>query len=155
MKPGFLAVGIAVSLIARPVTMSAQAASTYDENALRVESHFGDARLVRGQQGVLVGKLGNFHVIDLAGIVKSSPNAVAEARKFQKDYIPGAMFVGAGVAAFGAYLGVSRIGDANGLITYGLWLGSLSSIVYGGGRMHNAYNALARSIWWYNHDLSK
>ncbi|MFN2637020.1 MAG: hypothetical protein ABR585_08340 [Gemmatimonadaceae bacterium] len=155
MRARILAVMVVASMIARPMAMNAQATSSYNDNALRVESHFGDARLVRGEQGILVGKLGNFRVIDLASIVKSSPNAVVEAKKFQKDYLPGAMFAGLGLAAFGAYLGVSRIPDVNGLITYGLWMGGLTLIVYGGGRMHNAYNALSRSIWWYNHDLAK
>src|SRR6476660_1198860 len=109
MKALILVAAILPALITRPAAMNAQETTSYNDNALRVESHFGDARLVRGEGGVLVGKLGNFRVIDLASIVKSSPNAVAEARKFQKDYIPGAIFAAAGLATFGAYLGVSRI----------------------------------------------
>jgi hypothetical protein len=135
--------------------MNGQETSSYDANALRVEYDFGDARLVRGEQGTVIGKLGNFRVIDLASIVKSSPNAVLEAKKFQKDYIPGSMFAATGLAAIGANIGISRIPGVNGLITYGLWMGGLALAIYGGGRMQNAANALAKSIWWYNHDLSK
>jgi hypothetical protein len=55
----------------------------------------------------------------------------------------------------GLALGVSRIEGVNPFITSGLTLSGIALVAYGGGRLEDAYNALARSVWWYNRDLRK
>jgi len=127
--------------------------STYDQKSLRLERHHGDVRIVRGLEGTVLGRIGTFRGIDVVKLVSSSENATSEAKKFARDYGPGTSLAALGIATMGAAIGVSRINDVNGLITGGLTLAATGLIVYGGGRLENAYNALSRSIWWYNRDL--
>ena len=126
---------------------------SYDENALRVEGHQGDLRIVRGAQGTLVVRISGFRTTDVAKLVAPSEHAMAEARIFSRDYIPGSWIAGLGIATMGAAIGVSRINDINRLIPTGLTISAAALLIYGGGRLQNAYNALARSMWWYNREL--
>jgi hypothetical protein len=137
-----------------PVVLTAQDGS-YDENALRIEGHSGDLRIVRGVQGTLVARISGFRTTDVAKLVAPSEHAMAEARIFSRDYIPGSWIAGLGIATMGAAIGASRIDDINRVIPTGLTISAAALLIYGGGRLHNAYNALSRSIWWYNRDLKK
>ena len=148
----FLWVSVAFIFIAEPTCMSAQS-PVYDSAALRMEGRFGDIQIVRGAEGTILGKIGIFRGIDVAQLVASSEPATVEARQFARDYRPGTLLVALGLATLGAYYGVSQIHDVNRLITTGLVIAGTGSLVYGGGRLQNAYNALARSLWWYNRDL--
>ena len=132
--------------------MTAQEA-TYDENALRVEQHRGTISIVRGVSETTVLKVGAFRAADLAGIVSPSPNAVVEAKIFERDYLPGAWITSLGIATLGAAIGSSKIADLNQAIPIGLTIAGMSLIVYGGLRLENAYRALSKSVWWYNRDL--
>jgi len=144
---------VACVLVAIPTGVSAQ--STYDNNALRLDSRFGDVRIVRGVDGPVVGRVGVFRGSDIAKIVESSPKAVTEAREFQRNYRPGTIIVGLGIISLGLTAGVSQIHDVNRGITTGLTLATFGLITYGGSRLERAYNALSRSIWWYNRDLGQ
>lgn len=128
---------------------------TYDDNALRVEGQRGDFRIVRGTEGTLVGKIGVFRGIDVTKLVASSEKATIEANTFARDYKPGVLLLSLGIATLGAAIGVSEIHDVNRGITTGLTLAGTGLVVYGAGRLEDAYNALSRSIWWYNRDLKK
>ena len=86
-------------------------------------------------------------------LVASSEKATIEAKAFARDYKPGVLLLSLGIATLGAGIGVSEIHDVNQVITTGLMLAGTGLIVYGAGRLENAYNALSRSIWWYNRDL--
>ena len=129
--------------------------STYDQNALRVESIRGELRVLRGAQGAVVARSGIFHAPRLASVVTQSDSAVAEARVFERDYQPGQYIAGLGLAMMGAAIGVSRIHDINTLIPSGLTIASVALIVYGAGRLESAYRALSKSIWLYNRDLKR
>jgi len=135
--------------------LTAQEGATYDDNALRLEGHIGDVRIVRGAQGTVLGKIGVFRGIDVAKLVSPSEKATIEAKNFAHDYAPGTWLTSLGIATLGAAIGVSRIHDVNSSITTGLMLAGTGLIVYGGGRLQNAYNALSRSVWWYNRDLTR
>jgi hypothetical protein len=135
-----------------PTTLSAQR-SNYDAGALRLDSRFGDVRIVRGVDGPVVAKIGFFGGSDVARVVEQSPNAVTEAREFQKNYRPGTVVLALGLATLGATVGVSQIHDVDRGVTAGLSIATVGLIAYGGHRLERAYNALARSIWWYNRDL--
>ncbi len=135
--------------------LTAQEETSYDDNALRLEGHVGDVRIVRGAQGTVLGKIGVFRGIDIAKLVSPSEKATIEAKNFAHDYGPGTWLTSIGIATLGAAIGVSRIDDVNGSITTGLILAGTGLIVYGGGRLQNAYNALSRSVWWYNRDLKR
>jgi hypothetical protein len=142
---------VACIFAAEPTGVSAQ--TTYDNNALRLDSKFGDVRIVRGVDGPVVGRIGVFRGSDVAKIVETSAKAVSEAREFQRNYRPGTIILGLGLISLGVTTGVSQIHDVNRGITTGLTLATFGLITYGGGRLERAYNALSRSIWWYNRDL--
>ena len=129
--------------------------STYDQNALRVQSVRGDLQIVRGAQGIVVAHSGIFHGPDLANLVTQSDSALAEARIFERDYQPGQYIAGLGIAMMGAAIGASRIPDINTLIPGGLTVVSFALIVYGAGRLESAYRALSKAIWLYNRDLKR
>jgi hypothetical protein len=148
-----LCVGAAFAL-GESVVVSAQQ-PTYDDSALRIEGRTGDLRIVRGTDGALVGKIGIFRGIDVAKVVGSSEKATIEAKKFSRDYRPGTLLLSLGIATMGAAIGVSHIHDVNRGITTGLTFAGTALIVWGGTRLERAYNALARSVWWYNRDLVK
>jgi hypothetical protein len=135
-------------------TMSAQD-SSYDENALRVESRLGDLQIVRGIQGTVVAHAGVFHGPKLASLVSQSEKALAEARVFERDYEPGQAFAALGIATLGAAIGASRIHDINSAIPSGLTAASFLLIAYGGSKLENAYRALSKAIWWYNRELKR
>jgi hypothetical protein len=135
--------------------LTAQEGTSYDDNALRLEGHVGDVRIVRGAQGTVLGKVGVFRGIDVAKLVSSSEKATIEAKNFAHDYGPGTWLLSLGIATLGAGIGVSRIHDVNSGLTTGLMLAGTGLIVYGGGRLESAYNALSRSVWWYNRDLKR
>jgi hypothetical protein len=63
------------------------------------------------------------------------------------------MALGLGLISLGASVGASQIHDTNRGITTGLSIVTIGLITYGGGRLQRAYNALHRSLWWYNRDL--
>ena len=141
-----------LTLTRAPTAMIAQDRS-YDQNALRLDGSFGDVSIVRGINGAVVGKIGVFRGIDVAKVVETSPNAVAEAREFQRNYRPGTIALGLGLVSLGASIGASQFHDMNHGITTGFTIVTVGLITYGGGRLQRAYNALHRSLWWYNRDL--
>jgi F420-dependent methylenetetrahydromethanopterin dehydrogenase len=147
-----VAAHIALSAVS---VLTAQEGTSYDDNALRLEGHVGDVRIVRGAQGTVLGKVGVFRGIDVAKLVTSSEKATIEAKNFAHDYGPGTWLTSLGIATLGAAIGVSRIHDVNSSITTGLMLAGTGLIVYGGSRLESAYNALSRSVWWYNRDLKR
>lgn len=134
--------------------MSAQD-SSYDENALRVESHLGNLQIVRGAQSTVVARAGVFHGPKVAALVSQSENALAEARVFERDYEPGQSFVALGIATLGVAIGASRISDINNAIPAGLTTASVLLIAYGGSKLESAYRALSKAVWWYNRDLKR
>jgi hypothetical protein len=128
---------------------------SYDESALRLEYQTGDVAIVRGSSGPTVARIGMFPGSKVSALVSDSPNAVAEAKIFERDYVPGSIFTALGIAAMGAAIGTSRIGDVDRTVPVVLSIGSLLSLVYGARRLENAYRALSRSIWWYNKGLMR
>ena len=139
-------------LTAEVIPMAADGQS-YEQSALRLETNFGDVRVVRGTEGMVVGKIGFFRGDDVTQFVAASPNAVAEAREFQRNYRRGTIMLGLGLISLGASVGSSQIHDVNRAITTGLTIATFGLITYGGGKLQKAYNALHKSLWWYNRDL--
>jgi hypothetical protein len=125
---------------------------SYDLRSLRVESHFGDFRIVRGLNGPVVGNLGTFSRVDLTKLVAPSENAVKEAREFNRNYGSGMLASAIGGVALGVSLAIAANNKPSwGLISSEVAAGAL--VLYGGIRLNRAYNALSKSIWWYNRDL--
>jgi F420-dependent methylenetetrahydromethanopterin dehydrogenase len=132
--------------------LSAQEGS-YDESALRLEGHGGNVRIVRGVQGTVVAHIGGLRTPDVSKLVSPSEKAIAEAKTFSHDYGPGNWIAAVGIVAIGAGIGVYQMHDVERSIPSGLTIGGAALIVYGANRIQNAYNALAKSLWWYNRDL--
>ena len=129
--------------------------SSYDENALRVESRLGDLQIVRGTSSTVVARAGLFRGPRVANLVGSSDSALAEAKVFERDYNPGMYMVAAGIALFGAAIGAGRIPDLNNGIPSGLLASSVLLIAFGGSKLESAYRGLSKAIWWYNRDLKR
>jgi hypothetical protein len=129
--------------------------SSYDEKALRVESHLGDLQIVRGTESTVVASAGVFHGPKVANLVGESEKALAEARVFERDYEPGQALVALGIATLGGAIGASRIADINSAIPSLLTTASVLMIGYGGYKLEKAYRALSKAIWWYNRDLKQ
>ena len=139
-------------LTAEVIPMAAEGQS-YEQNALRLETNFGDVRIVRGIEGTIVGRIGVFRGVDVTQVVAASPNAVAEAREFQRNYRPGTFVLGLGLISLGASVGAAQIQNVSSGITTGLTIATFGLIAYGGSKLQRAYNALHKSLWWYNRDL--
>jgi len=133
--------------LAGATAMSAQD-SSYDHNALRVESQRGNLQIVVARSGVFRGP-------KVASLVTRSDSARAEAMVFERDFGPGQYVTAIGIATLGAAIGAWRIPDINAAIPTGLTIISVSLITYGGTKLESAYRALSKAIWWYNRDLRK
>jgi hypothetical protein len=145
---------VALLLITGASAMAAQE-SEYDQNALRVESHQGNLRILRGVEGTIAARAGIFHPPKVANLVSQSDSALAEAKVFERDYEPGQWITALGIATLGAAIGASRIPDINPTIQVGLYVTSFAALAYGGNKLHSAYEALSKAIWWYNRDLKR
>lgn len=134
---------------------AAQADSVgYDANALRLESRFGDIRIVRGMSGRVVATVGTFHTPKLTRIVAPSENAVREAREFERNQRPGAIASMIGGIVVGTSIALAARNDASWALSSAGLVGA-GLVFYGGVRLNRAYNALSRSLWWYNRDLER
>lgn len=125
--------------------------TTYDERALRVDAAPG-LRIVRGVHDSVVLNLSEFRKTGLADLVASSPNAAAEAEVFEKNYRPGSLYAGAGIALLGLNIGLSSMQSRPWIAGWLLPL-SVGLVVYGGYRLQLAYRGLQKAVWWYNRDL--
>jgi hypothetical protein len=149
-----LVTGFSLAVFPTLVWAQADSARSYDASALRVESRLGDLRIVRGVNGVVVGKIGTFGTVDLTKLVGPSENALKEAREFNRNHGSGNLATAVGGIALGVLIAVSSNNDPSwGLISAEVAASGLA--LYGGIRLNRAYNALARSIWWYNRDLKR
>jgi hypothetical protein len=153
--PRLLIVLCAVQFLTVGATAMDAQDSSYDENALRLESRVGNLQIVRGIRGTVVARAGLFHGPKVASLVGQSEKALAEAKIFERDYEPGQTAVALGIATLGAAIGATRIHDINAAIPSGITAASFLLIAYGGSKLESAYRALSRSIWFYNRDLKR
>ena len=151
----FFALLIAQSLTMGATTMAAQD-STYDSQALRAAGVLGVVEVYRGSGDNLVGRVGSsLRGLDLAKLVKSSPNAVVEAEKFHRNYVKGAIGLSAAIVSLSLANGLRTIPDLNQAIHQTPWAFGALCLVFGVRSMATAYSALSKSIWWYNRDLAE
>src|SRR6476619_3719560 len=73
---------------ASPVASTADSATSYDSQALRLESHWGEYRVIRGAKGPIIGTVGPIRSFDVEQLVARSPVAVAEARVYRANHFP-------------------------------------------------------------------
>lgn len=150
-----LTIVLCAALLSLGATAMGAQDSSYDQNALRVESHRGDLQIVRGIRGTVVARAGVFRGPRVVDLVSQSEKALEEARVFEREYRPGQYIAAVGIAMMGVALGASRIPDFSVAIPTGLTTASFVLIAYGGAKLHRANQALSRAIWWYNRDLRR
>jgi len=63
----------------------------YDAQALRFETRWGSADIIRGADGTVIGTVGWFRDFDVEKLVESSPHAVTEARAFKTNNFRGSL----------------------------------------------------------------
>jgi hypothetical protein len=139
-------------------TLPAQSATTdsaqvYDSQALRFESRWGSADIIRGAKGEVIGTVGWFRDFDVEKLVQSSPRAVAEAHDFRVNNFRGSLVtsIGASLVAIGTVVAANNSNNASTPI---LIIAGAGGIGWGLQHLGRSYAALSRAVWWYNRDLS-
>jgi hypothetical protein len=158
MKSGLiraLIVGASCTVTLVSTAMAQRIDSTrYDGQALRYESYWGSARIIRGADGPLVGTAGWFRSFDVEKLVASSAPARAEARVYKSNSIRASVVgtIGATAAVVGVALSAN---NSNNAATPILIIGGVGAMAWGAQHLHIAFSALSRSLWWYNRDLAR
>lgn len=136
------------------VTAATDSVHSYDVRALRFESSLGKIRIIRGADGQLVGSGGWFRDIELEKLVASSPNAVSQARLYEKNNFRGSLVgtVGAVTSVVGLVLTTN---SSNSAASPALIIGGVGAMVWGVQHVNMSYAALSRALWWYNRDLQR
>jgi len=137
-----------------PVTAPTDSARSYDARALRFESSLGNVRIIRGADGQLVGTGGWFRDTELEKLVATSPNALAQARLYEKNNFRGSLVgtVGAVTSVVGLVLTTN---SSNSAASPALIIGGVGAVVWGVQHVNMSYSALSRALWWYNRDLPR
>src|SRR5215210_3452251 len=122
----------------------------YDQ-ALRFESYWGNAKIIRGADGPVVGTAGWFRSFDVEQVVAASPAARAEARVFKSNNFQGSLVGTIGAAA--TLVGVVVASKGSNAASPILIIGGVGAMGWGLHHLNKATAALSRSLWWYNRDL--
>jgi hypothetical protein len=122
-----------------------------DAQALRFETSWGSADIIRGPDGPVLGTVGWFRGFDIEKLVESSPRAVTEARVFQTNNFRGSVVsaVGATTMAIGILVAGNNGNNASTPI---LIIAGGGLIGWGLQHINIGYAALSKSLWWYNSD---
>jgi len=121
---------------------------------LRYESYWGNARIIRGADGPVVGTAGWFRDFDLEEVVATSPAAQAEARVYKTNNFRASTVgsLGAAAAAIGIAVTANASNNASSPI---LIIGGLGAMAWSAQHFRMAYSALSRSLWLYNRDVTR
>lgn len=124
----------------------------YDTCALRLQIQNGGWTVTRGEQATPVGRIG-FRVPNVASLVATVPDAVTEARRFQRNYpLGGVVTVLGGVAAM---VGFKLSGfERDNPVAYTIGVAGTVMLFYGATKQNRALNALNNAIWLYNRSLA-
>ena len=119
--------------------------------ALRYESSWGSADIIRGADGPVLGTVGWFRNFDVAKLVEASPRAVAEAKDFQTSNFRGSLVstLGAATMAIGIVVSANSSNNAASPI---LIIGGGGMVGWGLQHINRGYAALSKALWWYNRD---
>lgn len=127
---------------------------SYDAQALRFESRWGSADIIRGADGPVIGTVGWFRSFDVGKLVGSSPQAVTEARAFKTNNFRGSLVGGLGAVTLvvGAVVASNSSNNAASPI---LVIAGAGAMAWGAQHLNAGYSALSRAFWWYNRDLAR
>jgi hypothetical protein len=147
-----LIAGVSCLVLSGSVAQAQSTDSTrrYDQ-ALRFESYWGNARIIRGADGPVVGTAGWFRSFDVEQVVAASPAARAEARVFKTNNFRGSVVGIAGAVA--TVVGVVVASKGSNAASPILIIGGAGAMGWGAHHLNKATAALSRSLWWYNRDL--
>ena len=125
-----------------------------DVQTLRYESYFGNARIIRGADGPVVGTVGWFRSFDVEKLVAVSPSAQPDARHYKTNNFRASVVTSIGAAAtvIGVMVTANSSNNASSPI---LIIGGVGAMAWGAQHFNIAYSALSRSLWWYNRDLAR
>ncbi len=144
-----------------PNAMQAQdtaAQSEYDARAIRLEGSWGFKTIVRGREGTVLGRVGDFRAPDVASLVAPSEVAVREAREFKRRYDRAHIATIPATALLFLGIGVARLDGVQGselVPAYAAAAAGGAILMYAAIQLNKGYGALGRAIWWYNRDLSR
>ena len=126
----------------------------YDGQALRYESYWGNATIIRGADGPVVGTAGWFRGFDVEKLVAVSPSAQAEARRYNTNNFRGSVVgsIGAVATLIGVVVTANSSNNASSPI---LIIGGIGAMAWSAQQFKTAYSALSRSLWLYNRDAAR
>jgi hypothetical protein len=139
---------------AAAAAQSNDSARSYDGQALRYESYWGSARIIRGVDGPVVGTAGWFRSFDVEKVVAPSPSAVIEARRYNTNNFRGSVVgsIGAATTLIGILVTANSSNNASSPM---LIIAGVGTMAWSAHHFRIAYSALSRSLWWYNHDVAR
>ena len=128
--------------------------TVYDSQALRFESRWGSADVMRGAKGEVIGTVGWFRDFDVEKLLQSSPQASAAAHDFRVSNFRGSLVttIGASLVAIGLVVAGNKSNNAS---TPVLIIAGAGGIGWGLQHISQSYAALSRAMWWYNRDLGR
>jgi len=125
-----------------------------ESQALRYESYYGNARIIRGADGPVVGTAGWFRDFDVEKLVAASPSAQPDARLYKTNNFRASVVgsLGATVTLIGIAVTANSSNNASSPI---LIIGGVGAMAWAAQHFTIAYSALSRSLWWYNRDVGR
>ena len=125
-----------------------------EAQALRYETYFGNARIIRGADGPIVGTAGWFRDFDVEKLVATSPSAVTDARLYKTNNIRASVVgsIGATVTLIGVAVTANASNNASSPI---MIIGGVGMMAWAAQHFTIAYSALSRSLWFYNRDVGR
>lgn len=139
---------------AKTIPVSEPMSCDYNTCALQMKLSWGNWLILRGEEEKRVEKLGMFRTARVQSLVSTSPEAVSEARVFEKNYMPGEVW-----PAVGALIMIVSVAsadrDVSAVVPVAGLLGGSALLFYGVSRSVRAINALHKTIWLYNRSLQR
>ena len=142
------------TIVSGRTSTSSDSSHSYDAQALRFETHWGSADIIRGVNGPVIGTVGWFRDFDVEKLVASSPQAVTEARVFKSNNFRGSLVGGLGALTLGIGALVTA-NSSNNAASPILIIAGAGVMVWGAQQLNAGYSALSRALWWYNRDLTR
>ena len=142
------------TIVSGRTSTSSDSSRSYDAQALRFETHWGSADIIRGVNGPVIGTVGWFRDFDVEKLVASSPQAVTEARVFKSNNFRGSLVGGLGALTLGIGALVTA-NSSNNAASPILIIAGAGVMVWGAQQLNAGYSALSRALWWYNRDLAR
>jgi hypothetical protein len=126
---------------------------TYDAQALRFETSWGNVKIIRGIDGSAIGTSGWFRDFDLEKLLARSPAAVTEAQSYNASNSRGSFVAVIGAVTTSIGILVTANGSNNAASPI-LIIGGVGAMAWGAQHLSMSYAALSRAFWLYNRDLA-